>query len=91
MSLPVDIGSVQIVLGKDNRPVHSEVRVRGNTFAADFSGYKDFNNYGVFAPVKIIRRENGKVVGELAVTAFVENPYVIVPFPEQLIEAAKSQ
>ena len=91
ITVPVDIGSVRIVLGEGNRPVRAEVRVRGSTLAAEFSGYKDFNNYGVFAPVKIIRQENGKAVGELSVTAFVENPYVIVPLPEQLMEAAKSQ
>lgn len=91
ITVPVDIGSVRIVLGEGNRPARAEVRVRGRTMAAEFSGYKDFNNYGVFAPVKIIREENGKVVGDLAVTTFVENPYVIVPLPEQLIEAAKNQ
>jgi hypothetical protein len=91
ISVPVEIGAVRIVLGADNRPLRSEVRMRGTTLVADFSGYKDFNNYGVFTPVKIIRQENGKVVGELAVSAFVENPYVIVPLPERLIEAAKGQ
>ncbi len=90
VTAPVDGGAVRITLGGDNRPVRSEVRLGGRTFAAEFSGYKDFNNYGVFAPEKIIRRENGKVVGELVVSRFVENPYIIVPLPEELNAAATS-
>jgi hypothetical protein len=91
ITVPVDIGSVRIVLGEGNRPVRAEVKTRGRTLAAEFSGYKDFNNYGVFAPAKIIRQENAKVVGELAVVRFMENPYVIVPLPEKLTEAARDQ
>jgi hypothetical protein len=90
LTLPVSIGTLRVQLDGDNRPARVDLKfAKGHrTLSAMYGGYKDYNHYGVFAPSSIVREENGKRVGELTVAAFSENPYVIVPTPEALRDAA---
>lgn len=93
LTLPVSVGTLRLQLDADNRPARIELRLAkgGRTLSAVYAGYKDYNQYGVFAPSSIVREEGGKRVAELTVTAFNENPYVIVPTPEKLREAAAAE
>lgn len=90
ISLPVSVGTLRIELDASNRPAHVEVKLAKSkhVYAATYSDYKDFNHYGVFAPATIVRTADGRRVADLTVTSFGENPYVIVPTPEQLRQAA---
>jgi hypothetical protein len=90
ITVPVErVGIVSLTLDANRRPSRVQVDFAGGTVAARYSDYADFNNYGVFAPRTITLEEGKKVVGELTVEKFAENPYVIVPFPEQLKAAAQ--
>jgi hypothetical protein len=59
--------------------------------SANFSGYKDYDLYGVFAPAHITFKLGNKVVLDLAVTEFHSNPYVVFPTPELLARAAQEK
>lgn len=77
---------VKGLLDEKNLPTHVEFSSGGQVFSGDYSGYKDFQDYGVMFPSHIVQRVDGRVVADLTVTEALANPYMIFPPPKELTQ-----
>ena len=85
--VPIDGVQVRGVLDDNNRLERVDMPIRhpvlgATTLTAEYSDYKDFDNYGVMFPQHIVQKIGGKTVLDIRVTAFATNPYVVFPTPK---------
>jgi hypothetical protein len=73
------------LVGDKNLMTHVEFKVGAQLFAGDYADYKDFQDYGVMFPSRIVQKIDGRVVTELTVTEALANPYLIFPPPKELL------
>ncbi len=87
LTLPVPRIGADLVTTLDDksRPVHSEIKVDGKTYSADFSGYlEDRMEMGVNFPNRIVQKIDGNVIADLQVEWHQANPYLIFPMPKEV-------
>ena len=87
--VPVEGVLVRATLDAKNLPERVEMPVRhpvlgATTLVAEYSDYRDFDNYGVMFPQHIVQKIGGKTVLDLKVTGFATNPYVVFPIADTL-------
>jgi hypothetical protein len=85
VALP-DGTEVTAQLDAKNFATHVEMKVGGEVLSADYADYKDFQDYGVMFPARIVQRIDGRVVADLTVTEALANPYLIFPQPKELTQ-----
>jgi hypothetical protein len=72
------------VLDAKNFMTHVEFRIGGQVWSGDYTEYKDFQDYGVMFPSRIVQKVDGRVVADVTVTESLANPYLIFPPPKEL-------
>jgi hypothetical protein len=77
---------VKGLLDAKNLTTHVEMRVGAQVLSADYADYKDFQDYGVMFPTRIVQKVDGRVVADLTVTEALANPYLIFPPPKELVQ-----
>jgi hypothetical protein len=76
---------VKELLDAKNLATHVEMKVGGRVLSADYADYKDFQDYGVMFPSRIVQKVDGRVVADLTVSEALANPYLIFPPPKELV------
>ena len=61
-----------------------EVRFGNQILTGEYSEYKDFQDYGVMFPVRIVQKIDGRPFADLTVTDSLANPYMVFPVPKEL-------
>jgi hypothetical protein len=84
---------VTVTLDADHRPELLEARIKdrelGNTtLTLEYSGYKDFDYYGIFFPAHIVAKIPGHTLLDANVSAFLTNTYFLFPKPEAIAKLA---
>jgi hypothetical protein len=85
VSLP-DGTELKGLLDAENLMTHVEVRIGAQVLTGDYADYKDFQDYGVMFPQRIVQKIDGRVVADLTVTEALANPYMIFPPPKELAQ-----
>ena len=94
LTIPIDAIPARVTLGADNRPEKVESSIKHPTLGEttveiNYSGYRDFEHYGVFFPTHIVEKLGGRPVFDLTVTEFHTNPYIVFPVPATIQQTAK--
>jgi hypothetical protein len=84
VALP-DGTEVKSLLDAKSLPTHVEFKVGAQVFSADYADYKDFQDYGVMFPSRIVQKIDGRTVADLTVTEALANPYLIFPPPKEVL------
>jgi hypothetical protein len=79
-----DGNEIRATLDPKNFPTHIEMKVGAQTYSGDFADYKDFQEYGVMFPSRILQKIDGASVAEFTVTEALANPYLIFPPPKEM-------
>jgi hypothetical protein len=77
---------VKGLLDAKNLTVHVEFKIGGQVFSADYADYKDFQDYGVMFPSRMVQKVDGRTVADLTVTEALANPYMIFPPPKEVLQ-----
>ena len=77
---------VKGLLDAKNLTTHVELKTGAQVLSADYADYKDFQDYGVMFPSRIVQKVDGRVVADLTVTEALANPYLIFPPPKELVQ-----
>jgi hypothetical protein len=77
---------VKGLLGTQNLTTHVEMKIGAQLLSADYAGYKDFRDYGVMFPSRIVQKVDGRIIADLTVTEALANPYLIFPPPKELLQ-----
>jgi hypothetical protein len=77
---------VKGVLDAKNLMTRVEMKIDGQVFSADYADYKDFQDYGVMFPSRIVQMVDGRTVADLTVTEALANPYLIFPPPKEVVQ-----
>lgn len=93
LTLVLDGETITAVLGADKRPELIETQINhpvlGPTrLTLEYSGYKDFDNYYVFFPSRIVRKLGGRVASDLTVSDYRSNPYILFTPPAETRRAS---
>ncbi len=72
------------VLDSKNLPIHVELKIGAQTFSGDYADYKDFQEYGVMFPSRIVQKIDGREIADLTVSESLANPYLIFPPPKEV-------
>src|SRR5262249_26481831 len=81
-----DGSEVKALLDAKNLTTPVEMKGGAKLFSADSADYKDFQDYGVMFPSRIVQKVDGRVVADLTVTEALANPYLIFPPPKELVQ-----
>lgn len=65
---------------------HVQMKIGAQVLSADYVDYKDFQDYGVMFPTRIVQKVDGRVVADLTVTEALANPYLIFPPPKEILQ-----
>ena len=84
VTLP-DGTNVKGLLDGKNLMTHVEMKMDTHELSADYAEYKDFQDYGVLFPSRIVNMVDGRAVADLTVTEALANPYLIFPPPKELM------
>jgi hypothetical protein len=63
-----------------------EMKIGSQVFVGDYSDYKDFQDYGVMFPSRIVQKVDGRILTDLTVTESLANPYMVFPPPKELVQ-----
>jgi hypothetical protein len=85
VALP-DGTEVKGVLDAKNLMTRVEMKIGAQLFSAEFADYKDFQDYGVMFPSRIVQKVDGRTVADLTVTEALANPYMIFPPPKEVLQ-----
>jgi hypothetical protein len=86
LSVALEDGTeVKGLLDAKNLMTHVEMKMDAQLLSADYADYKDFQDYGVMFPSRIVQKVDGRVVADLTVTEALANPYLIFPPPKELV------
>jgi hypothetical protein len=72
------------LLDAKNFVTHVEMNVSGRLLSAQYADYKDFQDYGVMFPSRIMHKVDGRTIADLTVSEALANPYLIFPPPKEL-------
>jgi hypothetical protein len=96
LSVTIDGEPVTATLGADHRPELIEAKIRdpdlGTTnLTIEYSGYKDFDYYGIMFPSHITAKLGGHPELDVTVTSFLTHTYFLFPKPDGIAQlVAKS-
>jgi hypothetical protein len=93
LSYAINGEPVTVTLDADHRPhlVEASIKHRDlgrTTLTIEYTGYKDFDHYGIFFPSHILARAAGRTVLDANVTAFLTNTYFLFPKPDSIAKLA---
>ncbi len=87
LSVPLPDGTeVKGLVGEKNLLTRVELKIGEQVVSADYADYKDFHDYGVMFPSRIVQKVDGRVVADLTVTDALANPYLVFPPPKELLQ-----
>ena len=84
---------VTVTLGADHRPEFVEASIKDRelgrtTLTIAYTGYKDFDYYGIFFPSHIVAKVPGHTALDADVTGFLTNTYFLFPKPAPIAKLA---
>jgi hypothetical protein len=77
---------VKGLLDTQNSTTHVEMEIGAQLLSADYGGYKNFQDYGVMFPSRIVQKVDGRIVADLTVTEALANRYLIFPPPKEFLQ-----
>jgi hypothetical protein len=91
LSVVIDGEPVTATLGADHRPELIEAKIKdrelGNTtLTIEYSGYKDFDYYGIFFPSHVLAKLGGHTALDVTVTSFLTHTYFLFPKPDAIAQ-----
>jgi hypothetical protein len=91
LSVIVDGEPVTATLGADHRPELIEAHIKdrelgATTLTIEYSGYKDFDYYGIFFPSHILAKLGGHTALDVTVTSFLTHTYFLFPKPDSIAQ-----
>jgi hypothetical protein len=87
LSVPLPDGTeAKGVIGDKNLMSHVEFKIGAELVSADYADYKDFQDYGVMFPTRIVQKVDGRTVADLSVTDALANPYLVFPVPKEMLQ-----
>jgi hypothetical protein len=91
LSVTIDGEPVTATLGADHRPESIEARIKDRelgdtTLTVEYSGYKDFDYYGIFFPSRIVAKLGGHLALDVTVTSFLTHTYFLFPKPDAIAQ-----
>jgi hypothetical protein len=88
LTIPIpELGGANMVatLNADSQPVHTEIKLNGKTYSADFDNYlSDRADFEVYFPHQISIQVDGKPLADWQLDFHHVNPYLIFPVPTQV-------
>jgi hypothetical protein len=86
-AVPLPDGTVaKGLVGAKNLMTRVEYRIGEKLASADYADYKDFQDYGVMFPTRIVQKLDGRTVADLTVTDALANPYLVFPVPKEMLK-----
>ena len=87
LSVTIDGEPVTATLDADHRPELIEATIKDRdlgqtTLAIEYSGYKDFDYYGIMFPSHVVATVGGHPALDLTVTAFLTHTYFLFSKPD---------
>jgi hypothetical protein len=84
---------VTATLDADHRPALIEARIKDRvlgtkTLTIEYSGYKDFDYYGIFFPSHVLAKLGGHTVLDATITSFLTHTYFLFPKPDSIAQLA---
>jgi hypothetical protein len=91
LSVTIDGEPVTATLDADHRPELIEAKINdrelgATTLSVEYSGYKDFDYYGIFFPSRIVAKLGGHVALDVTVTSFLTHTYFLFPKPDTIAQ-----
>jgi hypothetical protein len=91
LSVTIDGEPVTATLGADHRPERIEAKIKDRelgttTLAIEYSGYKDFDYYGILFPSHIVAKLGGHVALDVNVSSFLTHTYFLFPKPDSIAQ-----
>jgi hypothetical protein len=77
---------LKALLDAKNLTTRVEYRAGAQVLSGDYSDYKDFREYGVMFPSRIVQKIDGRTVADFTVSDALPNPYLIFPLPRELAQ-----
>jgi hypothetical protein len=91
LSVNIDGEPVTATLDADHRPELIEAKINdrelgSTTLTVEYSGYKDFDYYGIFFPSHVVAKLGGHVALDVTVTSFLTHTYFMFPKPDTIAQ-----
>jgi hypothetical protein len=91
LSLIINGEPVTATLDADRRPALIEAKIKDRelgdtTLAVEYSGYKDFDYYGIFFPSHIVAKLGGHTALDVNVSSFLTHTYFLFPKPDSIAQ-----
>jgi hypothetical protein len=91
LSVTIDGEPVTATLDADHRPELIEAKIHDRelgaaTLTIQYSGYKDFDYYGIFFPSHVVAKLDGHDALDVTVTSFLTHTYFLFPKPDSIAQ-----
>jgi hypothetical protein len=91
LSVTIDGEAVTATLDADHRPELIEAKIHdrelgATTLSIEYSGYKDFDYYGIFFPSHVLAKLGGHTALDVTVSSFLTHTYFLFPKPEAIAQ-----
>jgi hypothetical protein len=91
LSVTIDGEPVTATLDADHRPELIEAHIKdrelgATTLTIEYSGYKDFDYYGIFFPSHVLAKLGGHTALDVTVTSFLTHTYFLFPKPDSIAQ-----
>jgi hypothetical protein len=91
LSVIIDGEPVTATLDADHRPELIEAHIKdpelgATTLTVEYSGYKDFDYYGIFFPSHVLAKLGGHTALDVTVTSFLTHTYFLFPKPDSIAQ-----
>jgi hypothetical protein len=96
LSVTIHGEPVTATLDADHRPALIEAKIKDavlgdKTLTVEYSGYKDFDYYGIFFPSHVLAKLAGHTVLDATITSFLTHTFFLFPKPDSIAQfVAKS-
>jgi len=89
ISVTIDGEPVTATLDAEHRPELIEAKIKdrelgSTTLTVEYSGYKDFDYYGIFFPSHVLAKLGGHTALDVTVTSFLTHTYFLFPKPDAI-------
>jgi hypothetical protein len=91
LSVVIDGEPVTATLDADHRPELIEAKINDRvlghtTLTIQYSGYKDFDYYGIFFPSHVVAKLGGRPALDVTVSSFLTHTYFLFPKPDSIAQ-----
>jgi hypothetical protein len=91
LSVVIDGEPVTATLDADHRPELIEAKINDRvlghtTLTIQYSGYKDFDYYGIFFPSHVVAKLGGHPALDVTVSSFLTHTYFLFPKPDSIAQ-----